>query len=371
MGFQFIKTYNYRNLVNAQTNLPGETIFLVGDNGQGKTNFLETVYCLCFGAPFRSRINSRLICHGEKEMALFGLLEMGPACLNMAYKLGEKKQITVNDNVVLDRKDLLSHTPCILFCHEDIIFIKGSPEKKRWFLNQTLGLFNPLFLDELRTYNRILKIRSVCLREKNEDMLETLDVQMVCAGLKLMESRRTLIKEFSPFFGEYYRRITGESFRNLKIIYKPSWPQGEESPSSPAGEAEKSSLLNLLKQKRQWDYYLGQSSTGPHRDNIKFLDGGREYAGEASTGQLRLMSLILRIAQAGFYRQKTGKKPILLLDDVLLELDPQKRRQFVESLPEYDQAFFTFLPGEKLLETPRGKPFILKVKEGILKEGQP
>jgi DNA replication and repair protein RecF len=309
--------------------------------------------------------------------------------LNLAYTLGEKKQITINNHPITDRKDLLSHTPCILFCHDDIAFVKGSPERKRWFLNQTLGLFNPLFLDDLRAYNRILKMRNACLRDGKEDVLEALDIQLVRQGLEIMHSRRLLVREFSLSFDEYYRRVAGnegDDARALRMVYTPSWREADATaagvtdsvdlispagpglsglPESSAGQAAELALAQLKRTRRR-DLRLGLTSTGPHRDNLHFFNGGREYTAEASTGQLRLMSLILRIAQAGFYHQKTRKKPILLLDDVLLELDPTKRRRLIENLPEYDQAFFTFLPEEKLLETRGKNPLILEVNEGAL-----
>ena len=91
---------------------------------------------------------------------------------------------------------------------------------------------------------------------------------------------------------------------------------------------------------------LAATLSGPHRDRYLFTCDSEDFAGKASTGQRRLLALLLRIAQAKIFSEKTGKKPVLLLDDVLLELDGEKMRKFLLLMPEYEQAFFTFLPGE-------------------------
>jgi DNA replication and repair protein RecF len=105
--------------------------------------------------------------------------------------------------------------------------------------------------------------------------------------------------------------------------------------------------MDRLNEKMSMDIALGTTGTGPHRDRFLFISDGRDYARSASTGQQRLLSLILRVAQAIFYSETTGRKPILLLDDVLLELDPGRRRLFRDRLPEAEQVFYTFLPGEE------------------------
>lgn len=104
--------------------------------------------------------------------------------------------------------------------------------------------------------------------------------------------------------------------------------------------------MQRLASKREEELGMGTSLSGPHRDRWIFSCEGRDFASYASTGQLRLLSLVLRSLQAWYYTSRTGSKPVLLLDDVLLELDPEKRRRFVESIPSSSQAFFTFLPGE-------------------------
>lgn len=108
----------------------------------------------------------------------------------------------------------------------------------------------------------------------------------------------------------------------------------------------------------------GTTLSGPHRDRIVFERNGSAFIPKASTGQRRLISLVLRTAQAVFYNQITGNKPVLLMDDVLLELDPKKRQKVTALLPDYDQLFCTFLPGEPYENYRRENTFVYEIKDG-------
>lgn len=355
MSFRSVRVYNYRNLKSSKIHLGAKTVYLVGENGQGKTNFLEALYILCYGSSFRTRDDKLLVSHGEEEMSILGVLEREGEVTRINCKYTGKKRIEVNGKPIRDRKELLKNSPCILFCHEDIDFVKGAPEGKRTFLNQTVGLYDPLFIDDLRTYSRVLKMRNNVLKTSGEDILEVLDHQLIEAGRVVMQKRRRLIDEFQEPFARLFHEISGLE-GEISLLYRPSWPL----------DASSDDIREVLRQKRLRDRQYGLTHTGPHRDGLQFRRQNREFTKEASTGQLRLMSLILRVAQATFYSSKTGRKPLLLLDDVLLELDPKRRRRFIEALPDYEQALFTFLPEENLLQISSSRALIYRVDNGMI-----
>jgi DNA replication and repair protein RecF len=164
-------------------------------------------------------------------------------------------------------------------------------------------------------------------------MLDTLDIQFVRYGMNLVEKREAAAAAFSEMFGPLYEKVSG--IAGITVRYLPSW-KGD------SGEK----AIALLGQRRENDRAAGTSLSGPHRDRYLFVRGGANFAEKASTGQRRLLALLLRIAQARRFSEMTGKNPVLLLDDVLLEMDGEKRRKFISVMPEYDQAFFTFLPEE-------------------------
>jgi DNA replication and repair protein RecF len=221
-------------------------------------------------------------------------------------------------------------------------FVAGPPERRRWFFDQCLSLCDPLYLDDFRRFRRVLKTRNILLKNsalgrvgiaEGSRVLDTLDVQFAQYGMSLVEKRKAAAAAFSDMFGPLYEKVSG--IADITVHYLPSWKENN---------AEK--IIALLGQRRENDRVAGTSLSGPHRDRYLFVRGGTDFAEKASTGQRRLLALLLRIAQARRFSEMMGKNPVLLLDDVLLEMDGEKRRKFISVMPEYDQAFFTFLPEE-------------------------
>ena len=147
---------------------------------------------------------------------------------------------------------------------------------------------------------------------------------------------------FNEIFGKLFYEISG--IEGVKIAYAPSWKDVNDGASFRSPNPQE--VLSYLQAHQDYDKNMETSMSGPHRDKIGFLHEGRNFIQSASTGQCRLVSLILRVAQSVYYTRATGQKPVLLMDDVLLELDPEKRRKLTTMLPEYEQLFCTFLPGE-------------------------
>lgn len=352
MGFKEIRLYNFRNLYTDKINLDYSEIYFVGNNGQGKTNLLEAIYYLCFASSFRTKSEKDIIRHNEIAMSARGIFCSNQSRMNSIFIKYEnsRKMIQYNNDYISDRKDLISNIPCIVFCHNDMEFVMGSPEKKRMFFDQTLSLYDPDYVDDLRKYKKILKERNCLLKDKNSDMLQVYDSQLAKYGLIIQKKRKNIVENFNTIFSSGFKSISGISDK-LSIEYESSWKYEDEE-----------SVLKLLKDKVHSDLKFKTTSRGPHRDNFIYTMNGRNFCLSASTGQMRLMSLILREAQSRFYKQKTGKKPVLLLDDVLLELDNEKREKFISNMPEYEQAFFTFLPEKNIYCKNNTKLF--NVKEG-------
>ena len=335
MPFLSVSFTNFRNIGNGTLDLLSDEVFLVGDNGQGKTNILESLYIASYGGSFRTRNENELVTKGNDAYSIRVLFRDSTErthTLSVLYKDG-KKRIEKNAKAINDRKELVDTIPCVLFCHDDLDFASGSPERKRFFIDQSLSMYELSYIDVLRKYKKILKTRNSVIREKRTDMLDILDTQLAEAGLEVIIRRKKTIQEFNQVFARLYKEVSG--IDGVTIDYSPSWKQEDVS-----------GVLVSLVDRREMDISLGTSTSGPHRDRIRFARRGVSFVPTASTGQRRLLSLLLRTAQAQFYTEKNGKKPVLLMDDVLLELDPDKRQRFTALLPAYDQLFCTFLPGE-------------------------
>jgi DNA replication and repair protein RecF len=355
MLFSSLRTASFRNLADTESFTGAKDVFLVGENGQGKTNFLEALYFCAYASSFRAVHDTEMARNGGEEFcAEVKIAESVNDAILVKFEKG-KKSIFINGKKTADRKDLLSIAPSIVFCHEDMEFVSGAPERRRWFFDQTLSLYDPVYLEDLRRYRKVLKSRNTVLREYLQKpgidaVLDALDPQFAEYGQKLMEKRETAAKEFSGVFGPLYEEVSG--IAGINVQYVSSWKNG--------------SHLSRLREKRPADTAAGLSLSGPHRDRYIFAHNGEEFTAKASTGQRRLLALLLRAAQARRFSQVTGLNPVLLLDDVLLEMDGEKRRRFLSVLPAYDQAFYTFLPEEPYQRYSREDTLIYKVDAGKL-----
>jgi DNA replication and repair protein RecF len=355
MGFRSLRFYNFRNIEDGIVSVDAPEVFLIGENGQGKTNLVEAVYLLSFGSSFRTRKDEHFFRHGQMEMALEGRFSLSTdeAETEILIKgAGKQKEIRLDGKIIKDRREMIGRFPCIVFCHDDISYITGTPDRQRIFFNQTLGLKDPLFLDTLRRYTKALKQRNTAIKDKNWDVAELFDEELIKTGLDISRMRRELTEEFSGFFARLFRDIS-EVETAVKIRYSPSWQREDFDGAK-----------DFLRKKRETDSFFSTTTTGPHRDRFRFYFGEKDFTAAASTGQIRLASLILKTAQAAFFSSRSGRKPILLLDDVLLEMDPGRRKRFIAQFPPYEQAFFTFLPDEQFPAYKKSDTLVYQVQSG-------
>jgi DNA replication and repair protein RecF len=356
--FEALTLYAFRNLADGEIETGCRDVFLVGENGQGKTNFLEALYFSAYGSSFRGGRDGELIRNGEAACMVEAKLA-DPVYASIRIKLDNgKKSIEIDGKKVLDRKELREVIPCIVFCHEDMEFVSGPPEARRRFFDQTQSLYDAVYLEDLRRYRKVLKARNILLKNQgraaDDAVIDSLDAQLVEYGLALVRKREEAARQFSALFGPLYEEVS--SISGIAVRYAPSWREGSAEET-----------LTRFRGRREQEKALGLTLSGPHRDRYLFMRGDAEFASTASTGQRRLLALLLRAAQARRFSLMTGKSPVLLLDDVLLELDPEKRRRFLTVMPAYDQAFYTFLPEEPYERYSRGDALVYRVEDGVMR----
>ena len=329
--------------------LHSKEVFFTGENGQGKSNLLEAIYYSSYASSFRTHLETEMISRGKNEMSVRSLYreENGVSHSTfITFEKGEKnkKHIEKDGKVVHDRKDLINTMPCVLFNHDDLDFVIGEPERRRFFIDQSLSMYDVLYIDTMRRYRRVLKNRNLCLKEKNFSLVESYNIQLAQNGIEIIKKRKSAIFQFNQIFGKIYEEVSG--IEGIKIKYSPSWKKQNCNSFTENAIPEIDEVLDFIKSKEEIEHLMGTTMSGPHRDRIGFIKENLPFVPTASTGQRRLLALALRSSQAVFYKQISGRNPILLMDDVLLELDPLKRQKFTFLLPEYDQLFCTFLPGE-------------------------
>ncbi len=337
MVFTEIQAIQFRNLSSEAVPVDKRQVFLIGTNGQGKTNFLEAIYTLCYGSSFRSSQLRELVHHEHKSFKLTGKY-VGEDTLSHTLVLeyqDAKRRVFLDDREIKDRKELIYNIPCIVFSHDDIAFVRGEPEQRRRFFDQTMSMYDPLFFDDMRRYRLILRQRNLAIKEGRLNLLPVYDLQMARYGLAIQQERKKAVAEFDQIFPDMYSNVSNSEI-HISIQYQPSW----------SGCTTEDEIVDYLGKNRQRDLNMMTTTSGIHRDRFNIVQDGGTFSQIGSTGQMRLASLIMRTAQMAFFHKKTGKKPLILVDDVLLELDLPKREKFLSLMEGYSQAFFTFLPEE-------------------------
>lgn len=357
MPFLSVTFANFRNLQNAAIDLLSKEVYFIGENGQGKSNILESLYMAAYGASFRTRNDAEMIRSGENECGIRALFrdEGGRThAIHLTLRDGKKK-IEKNAKAIHDRKELVDTIPCVLFNHDDLDFVIGAPDRRRFFIDQSLSMYDSVYIDVLRAYKKILRSRNLVLKNADPAVLDALDAQLAEVGIDVVARRTKTIRSFNQVFTRLYREVCG--IDGVVIDYSPSWKH--DSPDSARVH---------LAERREYDIRMCTTMSGPHRDRIRFFRDGKPFVPTASMGQRRLLALLLRTAQAQFYTEITGRSPVLLMDDVLLELDPEKRQRFTAILPAYDQLFCTFLPGEPYERYRRSTTRVYHISEGEWRE---
>ncbi len=374
MAYQSIRFYNFRNLLDNEVKLSEDVYYLVGENGAGKSSFLEGLYLLSYGSSFREKQLEHCLRQTDKPFALSGRVRQDSQQyeIQVQYERSSagKKTINLDGKKLQDRKELLQIAPSIIFAHGDIAYIKGSPRDKRQFIDQTISLLEPSYVDLSRRYNRSLLQRNKIIKDKQLALLATYTLQMVESGLEIQQRRLKHIAQLSQTFSELFQYVSNFEHR-VSIEYQASWPQLETDQTK---EQALQRCLEYLEQRQQREVLLGSSQSGPQRDCLQFL----VYKGEnqapldftklASTGQLRLAALALKSTQANYLQQKAAYSSVLLLDDVLLEMDDLRRKLFLASLPLHQQVFFTLLPNENYQSYPFTNYQVLYLENGRLRE---
>lgn len=341
-----LNAINFRNYTDLSIDIDGaDTIFLIGKNGQGKTNFLEALYFLSYGNSFKTKREDQVISHGKRFYRIAGTFynEDIKHEIEITYQKKNKK-IAHNNNVIIDRKEILTVFPCLIFKHSDIFFVSGAPEFQRQYLDQMLALSHSDYTQALQQYKRVLVQKNASLKKETHSVIPIYNEQLAGFGLLLMEHRKKVVHYINQHLMNLFSEIFGKSI-NVYMEYAPSWNflnDIEHTQENIQNIINKMSLQ--LEKEKQYKFCL----SGPHRDTIRIMLNEYEFKNVGSTGQIRILSLLLRSLQTNYYFQQQLSPMVYLFDDVLLELDSEKQKRFLDCLPKAKQAFFTFLPEEHL-----------------------
>lgn len=332
MRITAIGLQHFRNIAGARLEFSGRLQFLVGQNGQGKTNLLEAAGFVTALRSFRTTDNGSLIQTGQREATLACDIDHdqeGDAQVKISFRPGSK-QAWLDGQRVTRLGDVIGKFPTVVFSSQDQQLVRGSPAGRRRWLDMTLSATNPHYLRHLQAYHRALAGRNALLkRDAGTAEFEAFENVLAEHGFELVEMRRDALSELAKVLTERY-----------DVIADQAEPVGFAYAPHVALESVKQ-LQERLADNRARDLILKSTGTGPHRDDFEFTLRDKAAKEFASEGQQRTLVLSLRLAQADWFRQRTQVDPVLLADDVLGELDPARKEKFWAAIPGDSQIIAT------------------------------
>lgn len=331
---------NIRNYINLSLDFaPGINIF-VGQNAQGKTNILESIYYGAMGRSHRTSVDNELI-HWQQDhgsISIFFSRMNIESSLMIKLSNTQKKEITANHYAVKPR-ELIGLLNVVLFSPEDLMLIKGMPAMRRRFLDVEISQANPGYYQQLLKYNRTVLQRNNLLKKIREnkekpDMLDAWDEQLAVSAGKIAVKRQEAVKKLAMLANLMHRKITANK-ENLTLAY-----HKHEIQETELGKLTEEYKRKLL-QYRQNDVWRGSTSVGPHKDDLILTVNGINLRTFGSQGQQRTGVLSLKLAELEFIKSETGEYPILLLDDVMSELDAMRREHLLTFIKDRVQTVIT------------------------------
>lgn len=368
---QFSLTY-YRNYSRLTVELPPGPVLLRGDNAQGKTNFLEAVYLLSTTRSVHARADQQLINWRvlKQETMPFARIEATVKTRRENFQLavtlvreGESIRKDIRLNGTKKRAlDVIGKLTTVMFLPEDIELVTGAPAIRRRYLDTTLCQIDPEYCHALTRYNKVLTNRNALLkdlseRKGNPDQLQYWDEQLAQNGALLMARRHNTVLELDAVARQRHREVSGGK-EGLRLYYAPSFDiyqrpkpnyqlpllMEELAPYNtiaPPTKEVRETFLAYLQQARRQEIDRGVTLFGPHRDDIHFLVDGIDMTLYGSRGQQRTAALSTKLAEIVLMQQSTGETPVLLLDDVMSELDAERRQQIIHIVDQAGQALLT------------------------------
>ena len=331
---------NYRNYAHLSVNLsPGINIFF-GDNAQGKTNVLEAVYLCGTTKSHRGSKDKEMIRFEQDESHIRMMVKKDGVShkIDMHLKKNKAKGIAIDGIPIRKAAELFGIVNLVAFSPEDLNIIKNGPSERRRFMDLELCQLNKVYLQELTSYNKVLNQRNKLLKDIGfqPGLTETLDVwdmQLVSYGKKIISLRRQFMEELGEIIRQIHSNLTGKK-EEIRLLYEP--------------DVEEKVFEEKLQSAREKDLRFRVTSVGPHRDDFCVQTNGIDIRKYGSQGQQRTAALSLKLAEIELVKKIVKDYPVLLLDDVMSELDSNRRDALFSLLSEGIQTFITATNAEML-----------------------
>ena len=400
MHLTHLSLTNFRNFSRLDIDIPKRSVLLVGNNAQGKTSILEAIYFMAAFTSFQTHTDRQLvnfIAARSKELTVGRIvadfqskgrshrLEMRLILEPVGVNGKRLRKEILLDGVKRKTSEAIGHLNAVLFVPQMSQIIEGSPSERRRYLNQTLAQIIPAYARTLSEYAQAITQRNALLKQLSErggdpSQLEFWDETVSDRGARLILWRIQAINELETLATRVHHELThGDEI--LRLSYQPAYdplpsPQNQYALKMDTERDRTRLELGIIKEGfarrltalRSEEIARGVTTIGPHRDELRFLSNGIDIGDYGSRGQMRTALLSLKLAEVDWMKNRSGEWPLILLDEVMAELDPQRRRDLLGYLDKTEQSLLTTTDLALFTEEFVEQATIWEVKKGKVEE---
>lgn len=362
MIVQRLEAVNFRNIENAVIE-PCEGVNIIyGDNAQGKTNLLESIWLFTGCRSFRGSKDSQLINFNSQKAALSIDFSDSQREQNAMLEIEKGRKFILNGVKLKSSSKIMGEFLAVVFSPVHLSLVKDGPFERRKFLDIAISQLKPKYAVTLSQYNKAVAERNILLKDiaYHGELYDTLDVweeRIAFYGSEIIRQRIGYVNRLSSFCGEIYSGLSSDR-EKLEISYF------EQCPAYGENKREiYESMKNLLYASRKTDIALGSTSVGPHRDDLTIKIDALAARNYGSQGQQRSAALALKLGEAAMIKSFTNEQPVALLDDVMSELDTSRQNYILNHIKDW-QVFITCCDPASVKNLKYGKSF--KMKNGVI-----
>lgn len=355
MQIQRLEIQGFRNIESERILFSDGLNVVVGDNAQGKTSLVESIFLCAFGKSFRAK-DHELIHHNHEYCYVKGYFKKNGLEERIEYSISrtEGKRFQINGKRIVKMSDLMERVHVVLFSPDDLRLVKDGPANRRTFLNREISGISRVYFNDLVTYNQLLKHRNALLKTtSNPADYGIWNERVADVGCRILLKRLWFLNLLGKYSENLHKSISAGK-EQLSLQYQSTFVDLNQNET--ALEKLKQMAVQRLESRLTQDIRKGFTSIGPHVDDFDIEINGLSAKAYASQGQQRTAALSLKLSEIELLKKETGEYPIVLLDDILSELDKNRQNQLMNA----------FGDAQVLLTTAENVEFgkILTVKNG-------
>lgn len=376
MKIKSLKLLYFRNYLSTNIDAHPSLNVLVGNNANGKTNIIESIFCLALGKSYRTKSDSECIMFGETATAMSCIVNKNDKDLDIMLGINNKgKSAKIAGIKKTKLTDFVGELNVVLFSPEDLQIVKGSPALRREFINREFYQFSRIYHKYYLMYQHLLKQRNSYLKDMRKNpkdemslaYLETLTSQLAKVALYITKERVSFVQDISKLTYKNMLNISNGQ-ETLKIKYKSSVLDVLNITEINDESFTEENLTKVMMKRSFDDIMRGSTKIGPQHDDLEFYINDLDAKMYASQGQQRSIVLSLKLAEINYLKEKTGTYPVLLLDDVLSELDKNRQLKLLDAINENVQTFITTPSISDIKEDLLKKAKVFKIENGNISE---